>query len=163
MFNSAVSIYYAPSDLSGIGGMRREWIRAVPSWRRGAARNDCIFVQKDENDPGFRGLHAAQVLIFFSFGHDGIDYPCALVRWFIPIGDEPCPDTGMWMVEPEFIDGEPVCSVIHLDCIYRGAHLIPVYGKYFIPRDLKFSDSLHAFRSYYVNKYADHHAHEIAF
>lgn len=31
VFNSAVATYYAPSDLSGIGGMHREQIQAVSS------------------------------------------------------------------------------------------------------------------------------------
>ena len=32
---AAVAIFHAPSDLSGIGGMRRERIHAVSRWRRG--------------------------------------------------------------------------------------------------------------------------------
>ncbi|KAH8096963.1 hypothetical protein BXZ70DRAFT_862972, partial [Cristinia sonorae] len=32
---SATSTYYAPSDLSGINGMRRERIRSTCSWRNG--------------------------------------------------------------------------------------------------------------------------------
>src|ERR1700733_8129563 len=35
VYNSASAMFYAPSDLSGVGGMRREHIRAVPSWRKG--------------------------------------------------------------------------------------------------------------------------------
>ena len=31
-----------------------------------------------------------------------------------------------------------------------------------IPK-IRFMDSLDAFHSFYINKYADHHAHEIAF
>ncbi|KAF8545891.1 hypothetical protein OG21DRAFT_1428433, partial [Imleria badia] len=33
VFNAASVTFYAPSDLSGIGGMRREMIRSSPSWR----------------------------------------------------------------------------------------------------------------------------------
>ncbi|KAF8889238.1 hypothetical protein BD779DRAFT_1611042 [Infundibulicybe gibba] len=33
VFHSAVATYYAPSDYSGIGGMHRQRIRSVPSWR----------------------------------------------------------------------------------------------------------------------------------
>ena len=32
VFRSAVATFFAPSDLSGIHGMRQEWIRATPSW-----------------------------------------------------------------------------------------------------------------------------------
>jgi hypothetical protein len=51
VFHSAVSTYYAPSDLSGLGGMHRERIRATPSWKRGPARYDCVFIDKDPELP----------------------------------------------------------------------------------------------------------------
>jgi amino acid permease len=38
-----------------------------------------------------------------------------------------------------------------------------VYGSKFIPPTLTYSQSLHAFKLFYVNKYANHHSHEIAF
>ncbi|KAJ7113622.1 hypothetical protein C8R44DRAFT_631094 [Mycena epipterygia] len=73
----------------------------------------------------------------------------------------------MWIVKPDFgrrrVQG---LAVVHLDCILRSAHLIGVAGKDFIPEDdsdFKFPDSLDAFQFFYVNKYADHHAHEIVF
>ena len=59
VFTSAVATFFAPSDPSGVGGMRRERIRATRSWRRGAACNDCIFVVQDADLPGFQGLLAA--------------------------------------------------------------------------------------------------------
>jgi len=69
----------------------------------------------------------------------------------------------MWMVKPGVLeDGSPNLSVIHIDTVYRAAHLIPVYGPEFIPHTLKFYHSYDVFRSFYVNKYADHHAFEIA-
>jgi hypothetical protein len=40
VYNSAVVKFYAPSDLSGVGGMRRECIRAVPSWNTVRAHHD---------------------------------------------------------------------------------------------------------------------------
>ncbi|KAH9979673.1 hypothetical protein BJV74DRAFT_879404 [Russula compacta] len=46
-------------------------------------------------------------------------------------------DTGLWVVEPEFEAW--------------AAHLLPVYGLSFIPEDFHFSDSLDAFRAYFVN------------
>ncbi|PCH41747.1 hypothetical protein WOLCODRAFT_70611, partial [Wolfiporia cocos MD-104 SS10] len=39
---------------------------------------------------------------------------------------------------------------------FRSAHLISVYGAFFIPWNLQLMDSLD------VNKYANHHAHDIA-
>jgi hypothetical protein len=69
------------------------------------------------------------------------------------------------MVEPDFQRGQRVLEVIHLDSILCGAHLIGVSGSQFLPSDplFIFSISLDAFKTFYVNKYVDHHAHEIAF
>ena len=60
VFHSATSTYYAPSDLSGIGGMHREIIRATPSWKKGPGRYDCVYVERDAELEGFWGflLHA---------------------------------------------------------------------------------------------------------
>jgi hypothetical protein len=71
----------------------------------------------------------------------------------------------MWKVEPDFRGGKPCLEVIHLDTILRGAHLIGVYGRNFLPNDpdFTFDKSLDVFPSFYVNKYVDYHAYEIAF
>ncbi|KAJ7933217.1 hypothetical protein B0H13DRAFT_2227419 [Mycena leptocephala] len=167
MYNSARAVFYAPSDVCGIGGMHHERIRTTKSWYHGPPRYDCVFVEHDTDAPGFRGLHAARVHLLCRFKFRGTDYPCALVRWFSAHGDEPCPETGMRIVTPDFIRGrpnEPAMEVIHLDALLRGGHLIGVAGKDLVPLDnFDFSDSLDAFRAFYVNKYADHHSHEIAF
>ncbi|KAH9177889.1 hypothetical protein EDB89DRAFT_1844150, partial [Lactarius sanguifluus] len=47
-----------------------------------------------------------------------------------------------------------------VDCIVRGAHLLPVFGSSFLPEEFHFSDSLHAFQAYFVSRYADHHMYE---
>ncbi|PBK74578.1 hypothetical protein ARMSODRAFT_985796 [Armillaria solidipes] len=148
-YTSAVVMFYTP--------MTR-------SWRKGPGCYDCVFAQADENLPGFRGLHVARVLLFFSIRHNDVFYPCALVTWFLAVGNEPCEDTGMWVVQPDLDEGgQWVMSVIHLDTILHAVHLIGVYGIFFLPRELKHMDSLEAFHSFYVNKYADHHSHKIAF
>ncbi|KAG2742415.1 hypothetical protein P692DRAFT_20749556 [Suillus brevipes Sb2] len=46
--------------------------------------------------------------------------------------------------------------------IIHAAHLIPLYGSNFLPRAITFHDSYNVFRTFYVNKYADHHAFEVA-
>jgi hypothetical protein len=164
VYHSACATFYAPSDLSGIGGMCRERIRATPSWHGDGPRNDCVFVTKDAKVDGMRGLHVARVQFFFSFTHNRIVYPCAFVEWFVPIGNAPCEDTGMWMVKADIDeDGQPVRDIIHLDCIIRGALLIAACGAQLLPSHITFSNSLGAFRAYYVNKYADYHAHATAF
>ncbi|KAJ6618416.1 hypothetical protein B0H10DRAFT_1795315, partial [Mycena sp. CBHHK59/15] len=101
VFHSAIATFYSPSDPSGIRGMRRERIRSTPSWRKTGPRRDCVFLVEDQNADGFRGMSVARVRLFFSFQHDGVDYPCALVEWFKKIGRGPDSETGMWMVEPE--------------------------------------------------------------
>jgi hypothetical protein len=164
VFHSATSTYYAPSDLSGIGGMHRERIRAMPRWKGGPGRYDCIYVEKDADADGFCGLHVARVKLFFSFHFQLTTFSCALVEWFSTYGDSPCEDTGLWRVEPDYdARGQRMCSVIHVDTILRLAHLIGVSGPQFLPTQFTHHDSLDAFRLFYVNKYADHHAHEIAF
>jgi hypothetical protein len=162
IYNSAVAIFYAPSDHSGLEGMRREHIRATSSWRQSQPRYDCVLVNSDPEQQGFRGLDVAQVRLFFSFEFRRITYRCALTHWFCRIGNGPDEDTGMWMVEPEVgNNGERLCSVIHIDCIVRAAHLIPVYGDAPIPRSIDCNTSLHAFRAYYVNKFIDHQAFQM--
>ncbi|KAF8268153.1 hypothetical protein EI94DRAFT_1786067 [Lactarius quietus] len=164
---SVWAVFYAPSDLSGIGGLRHEWIRSTASWYGGPARRDCIFVGNSDlpDAPGMRGLLVARVHLFFSLIHDGIKYPCALVHWFSLVGDEPCNETGMWKVTPDFRGGKRCLEVIHLNTILRGAHLIGISGTSFLPSDpdFTFDKSLDVFQSFYVNKYVDHHAHEIVF
>ncbi|KAH7904803.1 hypothetical protein BJ138DRAFT_1138452 [Hygrophoropsis aurantiaca] len=164
IFNSASSRFYAPSDLSGIGGMRTEYICACPSWRNECARYDCVFINSNPDLKGMCGLEIAHVQCFFSFKLDETVYLCAIIHWFDKVGDVPDEDTGMWMVRPALNhDKSRHFAVIHVDAIYRAAHLIPIYGDDFIPHDLKFHDSYNSFGLFYVNKYADHHAFEIAF
>jgi hypothetical protein len=163
-YPSAVATFHAPSDISGTGGMRRERIRAVKSWRKGPPRYDTVFVNTDSSADGMRGLDIARTRLFFSFSHNGIKYPCALVDWFSRVGDVPNDNTGMWVVEPSILDdGTKFTSIIHLDTVVRAAHLLPVFGRGHISRTLTHSDTLNEFPRFYVNKYADHHSFEIAF
>ncbi|KZP16951.1 hypothetical protein FIBSPDRAFT_747929, partial [Athelia psychrophila] len=133
VFPSAISTFYVPSDQSGINRMIRHRIRATLHWHNGPARYDTVFIKKDE-ELGMRGMHVAQTKLFFSFVHEGVCYPCALVHWFIPFGEEPCEETGLWIVAcDEHGDGTWVASVVHLDSIIRGSHLIGHYRHSFIP------------------------------
>ncbi|KAK7000783.1 hypothetical protein R3P38DRAFT_3053065 [Favolaschia claudopus] len=160
MYSSARAVFYAPSDVCGVGGMHHERIRATTSWYRGPPRYDCVFLEHDPYAPGFRGLHAARVHLLFRFKFQGVDYPCALIHWCSAHGEEPCPDTGMWIVTPDFVRGRPgerSMAIVHVDALLRSAHLIGMAGKEFLPlTDFDSSDSLDAFRAFYVNKYADH-------
>ncbi|KAE9393610.1 hypothetical protein BT96DRAFT_959029 [Gymnopus androsaceus JB14] len=154
MHNSARATFFAPSDMSGLGGMRHEHICSVKSWRGGAARYNCVFLEGDSSEAGFSGLLVRRVFMFFHFTHQARIYPYA-----------PCDQTGLWMVEPDFDREElPNLKVVHIDCLYHGAHLIGVTGDSRLPiKEFSCTDSLDAYSSFYVNKYIDYHAHKIAF
>ncbi|KAJ7813044.1 hypothetical protein B0H14DRAFT_3090426 [Mycena olivaceomarginata] len=151
VFHSALATFYASSDPSGIRGMRREHIRSTPPWRKHGARRDCAFVVERQDAKGFRGM--------------------SVVRWFKKIGRSPDTETGMWVVEPEMKGKTRLTSIVHLDTILCGAHLIPVYGASHIPVNFRYYYSLDAetpsqervASTFHVNKYIDHHANEIAF
>lgn len=73
-------------------------------------------------------------------------------------------DTGMWKVTPDFnIDGTRTTSVVHVKSILWNADLIPCHGDLLVPREITPFNSLDTYQAYFVSKFADHHAHEIAF
>ena len=162
VYSSASSTFYAPSDLSGTGGMQHEYIRATPTWRQQGPRYDCVFVITDPELEGMRGMDIARVHCFFSFKAHNNYYRCAVIHWFDRIGDGPDEATGMWMVRPSFTwGGRPNTAVIHIDAIFRAAHLIPVYDRNFMSPDITPYNSYDSFHRFYVNRFADHHAFEI--
>ena len=164
IFHSTLATFYAPSDISGIHGMRCECIRSTPTWHATGPQRDCVFVVKNQDKPGFRGMSVVRVKLFFSFRYEGEEYSCALVEWFKKIGRSPEEQMGMWVIRPESDNnGRRLTSVIHIDTILCGAHLLPVYGKSFLPLRFHYTWSLDSFKSFFVNKFADHHANEIAF
>ena len=161
VYSSALVTFHAPSDPSGIGGMRRERIHAVKSWRNGPSRYDTIFVNKDSSVDGMRGLAVAHVQLFFSFSHHGVEYRCVVVNWFSRVDDSPDDHTGMWVVQPD--DDEIPPSIIHVDSIVRAAHLLPVFGTEHVSKTLSSIDTLGTFTRFYVNKFIDHHTFETVF
>ena len=83
---------------------------------------------------GMHGLDIVRVLLLFPFLFNGMTYPCAFVCWFSIIDEERDEDSGMWMVQPAVTEDRlPEVSIIHLDCIFRVAHLLPIYGDTQIP------------------------------
>lgn len=103
-----------------------------------------------------------------SFVHEDVYYPCALIHWFTNIGEQPDKDTGMWLVRPLSVTSsngvtDPKLSVIHTDTIVCAAHLMPFFGKDSVPHHVNHTNSLDKFSTFYVNKFVDHHANEIAF
>lgn len=168
VFHSATAIFCAPSNPSGIGGLYRETIRCTPRWQTGgitARRRDCIILNTGSEVPGMRGLDVARVHLFFSFEVGDEAFPCALVHHFRKSFDDPDPDNGMWIVEPDLThDKYRVMSIIHLDSAVRAAHLLPIFrGDAVVPRGINFSHTLDVFTAFYVNKYIDYHAFETVF
>lgn len=76
--------------------MRREHIRAVPSWRNGPGRYDCAFINIDDEQDDMLSMDVVQIFCFLSFTFtNGHTYPCALVQWFHRITEERDELTGM--------------------------------------------------------------------
>jgi len=164
VFHSAHAIFCAPSNPSTTAGMFHETIRATPSWNRGeipGPRYDCVFISNgDGSESSMSGLLVARILLFFSFVFNGEHHQCALVHWFSIFGDQPDPDNGMWVVTPDYFGGAPHISVIHIDSIFRAAHLLPIFDESPLPRTLNYTLTLDSFEGFYVNNYIDYHAYE---
>jgi hypothetical protein len=164
VFYSAIATFYAPSNPSSIYGMYQEVIRSTRLWNRGdvqGPQRDCVFIEGtlQEEMQSMQKLHIARVLLLFSFEFSGNTYSCALIYHYQRINDDRDNLTGMWIVEPRRRE----LSVICVDTILRGAHLLPVFtNSIFIPRSLNYTQTLDAFISFYVNRFVDHHAHEIS-
>jgi hypothetical protein len=90
-------LYYAPSDLSGLHGMKHQKIRCTRNWRSNGRREDVVLVNVDPKDAP-DGLQAAQVKLIFSFKYGHEDYNCALVHWYIDRDNCADEDTGMRIV-----------------------------------------------------------------
>ena len=160
--NTALTSFFAPSDISGAGGMRHELIHSCPVWRGEHPQSNCIFISTNLDLGGMRGMDMVHILTFFSFVLHSEQYLCTVVRWFVHLG-EPDEDTGMWIVCPGFnACHQPDISTVHLNTIYHAAHLIPVHGTQEIPQEIQPHHSYDVFHAYYVNRFVDHHAFEIA-
>ena len=105
-------------------------------------------------------LLVARVLLFFSFSFNGKPHECALIHWFSVFGNQPDPDNGMWIVTPDNFGGSRNLSVIHIDSIFRAAHLLPIFNTTPLPRTFNYTKTLDSFHGFYVNKYIDYHAYE---
>ena len=96
VYPSTVATFYALSDWSSASSMKHKRICSVASWCSGPTRQDCVFLNGDNDLPGFCGLHTACILLLFSFKYGWhITFPCMLVSWFTPVDDKLYPETGM--------------------------------------------------------------------
>jgi len=173
-YNSAVAIFYAPSDLSGAGGMRKERIRAVSHWRGSYPRLDTVLLKPSSkststsnDEPTVNSFSVARVRLFFSFEYHHASYECALVHDYQVVNPSPDEITGMAIVKRAMRGSLPRARVVPLNDILRAVHLIPVFsqlGTKKIPKKYKHEltlDDSQLFKLFYVNKFVDHHAFEI--
>ncbi|KAF9783363.1 hypothetical protein BJ322DRAFT_1212129 [Thelephora terrestris] len=168
VFHSAKAVFCAPSNSPGVGGLYREMIRSTPKWKTSgiiAPRRDCVLLHTGSDMPGARGFEVARVHLFFSFALEEEVFKCALIHEFCKSFDDPDPDNGMWVFEPDYNrDGFRLMSVIHIDSIVRAAHLLPVFKDDTpIPREINFTHTLDAFKAFYLNKYIDYHSFKTLF
>jgi len=99
IYPSASATFYAPSDISGIGGMRQEIIRAVAQWRKGVSRYDVVFIKLQNGKPGMQGFSVGRLCLLFSFHYFEAFCSCALVDAFNLVGEQPDENTRMWRVQ----------------------------------------------------------------
>ncbi|KAH8987219.1 hypothetical protein EDB86DRAFT_2809049 [Lactarius hatsudake] len=143
--------------------MHSECICCNPRWCKRTPQFDTAFVKHDPHLPRVRGYNVVRLCALFSFVWEDKYYPCALIRWFVHVGDVLDEVTGLWVVQPDTnANGSPAVDVIHLDSVLCAAHLLPVFGNSFIPIYLSPHESLNAFNTYYINKYIDYHAFKFA-
>jgi hypothetical protein len=160
VYASAKAIFHSPSDLAGPHGMHREVIRSTPLWYRSYERRDTVLVQVAGSANTFGGMAVGRVIRFLKFAHAGITYDAALLEWFDRVSDAPHPVTGMWEFAPSQVCGLKQMSIVRLDSIFRGCHLIPKYGTTFVREKQHFSHTLLSFRTFFLNHYVDYHACE---
>ena len=126
-----------------------------------ASRHDSVLVATDSATSGFSSMQVACVRLFLSVHHLHKSIPCALVNWFITEGNRPDPVMGMWVVKPQYTaNNRPTSSIIHLNSILRGIHLLPIHKKRMVAQGQTYSRSLDSYKQFYVNKYIDYHAFE---
>ncbi|KAI6045686.1 hypothetical protein EDC04DRAFT_2865210 [Pisolithus marmoratus] len=114
-----------------------KYIHTVPMWRQEGPHYDCAFIITDPELEGMHGMDIACILCFFSF-----KTRCAIIFT---------------------CNHQCNLAVIHVDTIFHAAHLIPIYGQDFILQEISPCHSYDTFCGFYVNKFADHHAFEIAY
>jgi hypothetical protein len=139
--------------------MYQERIRSISSWYD-HPHCDTVFVVLDDAIPSMKGMVIARICLFLSFHYKRADYSCAFVNWLVRDNNEPDPDTGMWTVSMEKHHGKPKSQVIDVRTIACAAHLLPVFGSEPVPTEVQYHDSLDIYKSFFVNNFVDHHAHE---
>ena len=90
-------------------------------------------------------------------------YLCALVHWISHTTDTLSDITGMHVIEPDCLpDGQPVTAVVHLNTVFRAAHLLPIFSDHpALSKHQHHEETLDLFLEFYVNRYIDCHVFEV--
>ena len=85
------------------------------------------------------------------------------MHWFSHSIDMPNEVTGMYTVKPDHLpNGQPVTAVVHLNTVFRVAHLLPIFSNHWaLSKHQHHEQMLDLFSEFYVNKYIDHHTFEV--
>jgi hypothetical protein len=164
-YKSAMSIFSAPGNQCGPGGMFHEVVQAVSCWGMGeipGPRYDCVYVtMRGTPGIGMHDLQVARVYLFFSFRYGSETHACVLVHWYKLWHDEPDHDNGMHIMQPESTSGQRNMSVISVDSIVCAAHLLPIFNNSHLDHSFNYTQSLDIFKVFYVNHFIDPRAYEL--
>ena len=69
----------------------------------------------------------------------------------------------MYTVKPDHLpNGQPVTAVVHLNTVFRVAHLLPIFSNHqALSKYQCHEQTLDLFSEFYVNKYINHHTFEV--
>ncbi len=85
-------------------------------------------------------------------GTMAMSFHAPLFIGFNTYGCSPDPKTGLWIVRPDSRGATtrrtPILSVIHVDTLLRGTHLLPVFGSHPLPHKFHHSHSLDCFKPF---------------
>ena len=123
---------------------------------------DCVYVAK-HGTPGtsMHNLQVARIRSFFSFEYGLETHCCALVHWYRLWCDEPDPDNGIYIIQPDIVGSRQNMAVIPIDSIVCGAHLLPIFDKTPLDHLFNYTHSLDIFKVFYVNHLIDPHTYEL--
>lgn len=76
--------------------MHHDIVCCIALWQGEPAQKDTVFIENGgEECEGLKGLLVARVCLLFSFAYRLKKYQCALVKWFLPVANQPDNLTGM--------------------------------------------------------------------
>ena len=166
VYHHAHATFYSPSDMSGWEGMHSEIIQCTPCWHKECAHYNTVLLKLNDVS-SIASMVVTRVRLFFTlhlWDNQNTVYLCTLVDHYKILGRQPDHVMSMWKVSLDKVNNNQVLqSVEPLDSIVCAVHLLPVFGTGYIPDHWPYSLTLDSFQQFYINKYADHHSHQIIY